>query len=135
MSAAAGTFDRRDAIDTAAVAFMLALTFSWGLNGVAAKLANVGFNPIFLTLARSAIGGLLVFLWCRYRGISLFASDGTLPAGLLAGILFGLEFVFIFGGLEYTTVARSSLMVNTMPFWVLIGAGLIIVNRPQRQKA
>ena len=73
MSTAAGTFDRRDAIDMAAVVFMLALTFSWGLNGVAAKLANVGFNPIFLTLARSAIGGFLVFLWCRYRGISLFA--------------------------------------------------------------
>ncbi len=126
MSTAAGMFDRRDAIDTAAVVFMLALTFSWGLNGVAAKLANVGFNPIFLTLARSAIGGLLVFLWCRYRGISLFASDGTLPAGLLAGILFGLEFVFIFGGLEYTTVARSSLMVNTMPFWVLIGAHFLL---------
>ena len=83
MSAAAGTFDRRDAIDLAAVAFMLVLTFSWGLNGVAAKLANVGFNPIFLTLARSAIGGFLVFLWCRYRGISLFAADGTLPPACL----------------------------------------------------
>ena len=129
MTTAAGMFDRRDAIDTAAVVFMLALTFSWGLNGVAAKLANVGFNPIFLTLARSAIGGLLVFLWCRYRGISLFASDGTLPAGLLAGILFGLEFVFIFGGLEYTTVARSSLMVNTMPFWVLIGAHFLLAEQ------
>ena len=126
MSAAAGAFDRRDAIDTAAVVFMLALTFSWGLNGVAAKLANVGFNPIFLILARSAIGGFLVFLWCRYRGVKLFASDGTLRAGLLAGILFGLEFVFIFGGLEYTTVARSSLMVNTMPFWVLIGAHFLL---------
>ena len=68
MSTVAGTFDRRDAVDMAAVAFMLLLTFSWGLNGVAAKLANVGFNPIFLTLARSALGGFLVFLWCRYRG-------------------------------------------------------------------
>ena len=108
---------------------MLVLTFSWGLNGVAAKLANAGFNPIFLTLARSAIGGLLVFLWCRYRGISLFAADGTLPAGLLAGFLFGCEFVLIFVGLEYTTVARSTLMVNTMPFWVLIGAHFLLGER------
>ena len=72
------------------------LTFSWGLNGVAAKLANAGFNPIFLTLARSAIGGVLVFLWCRYRGIRLFDRDGTLPAGLLAGFLFGAEFTLHF---------------------------------------
>jgi drug/metabolite transporter (DMT)-like permease len=129
MSAAAGTFERRDAIDMAAVAFMLLLTFSWGLNGVAAKLANVGFNPIFLTLARSAIGGLLVFGWCRYRGISLFAADGTLMAGLVAGFLFGMEFTSIFVGLEYTSVARSALMVNTMPFWVLIGAHFLLGER------
>ena len=38
MSVAAGTLDRRDAIDVAAVAIMIGLTFSWGLNGVAAKL-------------------------------------------------------------------------------------------------
>jgi drug/metabolite transporter (DMT)-like permease len=126
MSTATSTFDRRDAIDMAAVAFMLMLTFSWGLNGVAAKLANVGFNPIFLTLARSAIGGLLVFGWCRYRGISLFSADGTLGAGLAAGFLFGMEFTAIFVGLEYTSVARSALMVNTMPFWVLIGAHFLL---------
>ena len=129
MSAAAGTFDRRDAVDATAVALMIGLTFSWGLNGVAAKLANAGFNPIFLTLARSSVGGLLVFLWCRYRGIPLFRADGTLPAGLLAGLLFGLEFVSIFVGLEYTTVARSALMVNTMPFWVLVGAHFLLGER------
>jgi drug/metabolite transporter (DMT)-like permease len=129
MSAAAGSLDRRDAIDVAAVAIMVALTFSWGLNGVAAKLSNVGFNPIFLTLARSAIGGALVFLWCRYRGIRLFDRDGTLPAGLLAGFLFGAEFTCIFMGLEYTTVARSTLMVNTMPFWVLVGAHFVLGER------
>ena len=59
----------------------------------------------------------------------LFAADGTLPAGLLAGLLFGLEFVLIFVGLEYTTVARSTLMVNTMPFWVLIGAHFLLGER------
>jgi drug/metabolite transporter (DMT)-like permease len=129
MSAAVGTFDRRDAVDAAAVALMIGLTFSWGLNGVAAKLANAGFNPIFLTLARSSVGGFLVFLWCRYRRIPLFHADGTLGAGLLAGLLFGLEFVSIFVGLEYTTVARSALMINTMPFWVLIGAHFLLGER------
>ena len=35
----------------------------------------------------------------------------------------------IFVGLEYTTVARSTLMVNTMPFWVLIGAHFLLGER------
>lgn len=134
MSGATQAFDRRDAVDTAAVGFMILLTFSWGLNGVAAKLANEGYNPIFLNVARSAIAGVLVFLWCRYRGIPLFRNDGTLWAGILAGLLFGGEFTLIFVGLEYTTVARSSLLVNTMPFWILIGAHFLLGERMSMQK-
>ena len=134
MSTATQTFDRRDAVDAAAVAFMLLLTFSWGLNGVAAKLTNAGYNPIFLNVARSAIACVLVFLWCRYRGIPLFNKDGTLWAGIAAGILFGSEFTLIFVGLEYTTVARSSLLVNTMPFWILIGAHFLLGERMSLQK-
>jgi len=129
VSAATDTLDRRDAVDLAAVVIMLVLTFSWGLNGVAAKLSNTGFNPVFLTIARSAVGGALVFLWCSWRGVRLFERDGTLPAGLLAGFLFGAEFTCIFTGLEYTTVARSALMVNTMPFWVLLGAHFLLSEK------
>ena len=92
----AAILGRRTAIDGFAVAVMLALTLSWGLNGVAAKLTNTGYSPIFLSLVRSALGGLLVFLWCRWRGIRLFERDGTLWVGLLAGLLFGLEFLLIF---------------------------------------
>ena len=126
MSGAAGAFDRRDAVDIAAAAIMVGLTFSWGLNGVAAKLSYAGFSPVFVAVARSVVGGLLVFMWCRYRGIRLFENDGTLWPGLLAGLLFGAEFVLIFVGLEFTTVARSALMVNTMPFWVLVGAHFLL---------
>jgi drug/metabolite transporter (DMT)-like permease len=126
LSGAAGAFDRRDAVDMAAAAIMVGLTFSWGLNGVAAKLSYAGFSPVFVSVVRSALAGLVVLLWCRYRGIRLFESDGTLWPGLLAGLLFGAEFVLIFVGLEFTTVARSALMVNTMPFWVLVGAHFLL---------
>lgn len=123
------TLDRRDNIDAAAVALLLLLTFSWGLNGVAGKVANTGYNPIFLTVARSAIAAVLVFAWCRFRGIALFERDGTLWPGILAGLLFGAEFALIFIGLDYTSVARSALMVNTMPFWVLLGAHFLLGER------
>lgn len=117
----ASAVQRRDAVDTLAVAVMIGLTLSWGLNGVAAKLSNTGYSPVFLTLARSVVGGGMVFLWCRWRGIRLFERDGTLWVGLLAGLLFTLEFLLIFVGLDYTSAARSTLLVNSMPFWVLVG--------------
>jgi drug/metabolite transporter (DMT)-like permease len=126
--------DRRDAVDAAAVAIMIGLTFSWGLNGVAAKLANAGYNPLLLTVVRSAAGGLLIYLWCLWRGVPLFNRDGTLWAGIAAGLLFAGEFVLIFVALDFTTVARSTLMVNTMPFWVLLGAHFILDERMTMRK-
>jgi drug/metabolite transporter (DMT)-like permease len=84
---------------------------------------------VFIAVVRAAIGAALVYLWCLVRGIPLFRRDGTLPAGLLAGFLFGAEFVLIFLGFDYTSVARSALMVNTMPFWVLLGAHFLLGER------
>jgi drug/metabolite transporter (DMT)-like permease len=125
---------RRDAIDALAVAMMIGLTLSWGLNGVAAKLSNTGYSPVFLTLVRSALAGVLVFAWCWWRGISLFERDGTFWAGMLAGLLFGIEFLLIFVGLDFTSVARSTLLINTMPFWVLIGGHFLLGERITSRK-
>lgn len=115
------TSGRQDAIDAFATVIMLGLTLTWGVNQVAIKLANVGFNPMLSMFLRSAVATLLVFLWCRYRGIHLFERDGTLRPGILAGLLFGFEFILVFLGLDYTSAARGALMLNTMPFWVLLG--------------
>lgn len=129
MSTASPVLYRRDAIDTFAVAMMIGLTLSWGLNGVAAKLSNTGYSPVFLTLVRSALGGALVFAWCRWRRIRLFERDGTLWLGIVAGLLFTLEFLLIFVGLDYTSAARSTLLLNTMPFWMLIGGHFFLDER------
>ncbi|TKT79286.1 DMT family transporter [Aquamicrobium sp. LC103] len=134
MSDAAGALERRDSIDGFAAAVMIGLTFSWGFNQVAIKVANVGYNPIFAVLLRSVIACVLVLLWCRLRRIPLFERDGTLGAGILAGVLFGGEFALIFLGLDFTTAARSALMINTMPFWVLIGAHFLLGEHITRLK-
>ena len=131
---AVSAIERRDAVDTLAVAMMIGLTISWGLNGVAAKLSNTGYSPVFLAMVRAALGGLLVFLWCRWRGIRLFERDGTLWVGALAGVLFGLEFLLIFIGLDYTSVARSALLVNTMPFWTLLAGHFLLGEKISGRK-
>jgi drug/metabolite transporter (DMT)-like permease len=118
--------DRRDVVDMAAAAIMIGLTFSWGLNYVAAKISYAGYDPVFVSIARSLLGGLCVLGWCWLRGIKLFEADGTLGAGIAVGVLFGVEFLCLYIGLEYTTVARNTLLVNTMPFWVLIGGHFLL---------
>ncbi|CDX35596.1 conserved membrane hypothetical protein [Mesorhizobium sp. ORS 3359] len=130
----APALDRRDAVDMAAAAIMVGLTFSWGLNYVAAKISYAGYDPVFVSIARSLIGGACVLGWCRLRGIKLFETDGTLAAGIVVGVLFGIEFLCLYIGLEYTTVARNTLLVNTMPFWVLIGGHFLLGERINARK-
>lgn len=122
-------FVRHDRLDGFAALLMLGLTMTWGFNQVAIKIGNTGFNPLAVAVFRSALGGLLVAAWCRYKGIALFAPDRTLVPGLIAGVLFGAEFALIFLGLDFTTAARGALMVNTMPFFVAAGAHLLLGER------
>ncbi|PDQ18757.1 EamA family transporter [Mesorhizobium sanjuanii] len=118
----------------AAAAIMVGLTLSWGLNYVAAKISYAGYDPVFLSVARSVIGGLCVLGWCRWRGIKLLTPDKTLVAGVVVGVLFGIEFLFLYVGLEHTTVARNTLLVNTMPFWVLVGGHFLLDERITTRK-
>lgn len=125
---------RRDVIDAGAAALMVGLTFSWGLNYVAAKISYAGYDPVFLSLMRSLIAGLCVVLWCGWRGIALFGRDGSLVAGTAVGLLFGVEFLFLYIGLEHTTVARNTLLVNAMPFWMLLGGHFLLGERITTRK-
>jgi len=113
-------------IDPFAASAMVVLCLTWGFNQVAVKIANEGLQPVFQVGLRSALGGLLVVLWCRFRRIPLFQRDGTLIAGVAAGLLFGADFVLIYLSLDYTTVSRSILFVYTMPFFVALGAHFLV---------
>jgi drug/metabolite transporter (DMT)-like permease len=113
-------------LDALAVIITIALCVSWGFNNVAIKLAIHDIPPLIQSSARSAIAALLVATWCRARRIPLFKHDGTLAAGVLAGILFGLEFLLIYRGLVWTTVTRGTLFLYLAPFFVVIGSRWLV---------
>ncbi len=117
---------RRTSLDAFAASLLVVLTLSWGLNQVAIKVANAGIQPVLQAGLRSGIGCLLLLGWCRLRGVRLFARDGTLAAGIAAGALFGVEFVMIFVGLDFTTVSRGIVFLYAMPFVVAVGAHFLI---------
>jgi drug/metabolite transporter (DMT)-like permease len=105
-----------------AIALMLLLCVSWGFNQVAVKLALPDIPPLWQGLIRS-LGALPVLLLiARFRGTKLFARDGTLRAGLLLGVIFGIEFVMIFRGLALTSASRAVVFLYTAPFFVALGS-------------
>lgn len=105
-----------------AVALMLMLCLSWGFNQIAIKLALPEIPPMLQALIRSAGGLLVMLLIARLRGAKIFVSDGTLGAGLFAGLLFGIEFVLIFRGLQLTSASRAVVFLYTAPFFVALGS-------------
>jgi len=120
------TTDRRQQLDSAAIALMVLLCACWGFNQVAIKLANGGISPIFQAGLRSAGSALLVWAWSAHRGVRLFTRDGTLGLGLVIGVLFAAEFVFLYWSLVFTSASRAVLFLYMSPFVVALGAHILI---------
>jgi drug/metabolite transporter (DMT)-like permease len=112
-----------------AVALMLMLCLSWGFNQIAVKLALPDIPAILQATIRSAGALPVLLLIARLRGVKIFVSDGTLGAGLFAGVLFGIEFVLIFRGLSLTSASRAVVFVYTAPFFVAFGSYLFLGER------
>jgi drug/metabolite transporter (DMT)-like permease len=105
-----------------AVALMLMLCLSWGFNQIAVKLALPDIPPMLQATIRSAGALPVLLLIARLRGVKIFVSDGTLAAGLIAGVLFGVEFILIFQGLRLTSASRAVVFLYTTPFFVALGS-------------
>src|SRR6202140_1309959 len=117
------------ALTPGAVALMLMLCLSWGFNQIAVKLALPDVPPMLQAMIRSAGALPVLLLIARVRGVKIFVSDGTLGAGLVAGVLFGIEFVLIFRGLSLTSASRAVVFVYIAPFFVAFGSYLFLGER------
>lgn len=117
--------DRHASLDTRAVVLVVVCTALWGVNQVAAKVALAEIPPLLQAGLRSLGAALLLALWARARGLPVWRRDGTLGAGLLAGMLFAVEFACIFIGLQYTTASRMAVFIYLAPFVVALGMPLI----------
>src|SRR6476469_3394483 len=109
-------------LSSGAVALMLMLCISWGFNQIAVKLVLPDVPPMLQALTRSigALPVLLIIGWLR--GVRFFERDGTLRPGLIAGIIFGIEFVLIYRGLLLTSASRAVVFLYTAPFFVALGS-------------
>ncbi len=104
------------------MALIVGLCLSWGFNQVAVKLAIHDVPPLTQSAIRSFVAALLVGAWAQVRGIPLFKRDGTLLAGIAAGLLFAVEFLLLYPGLLFTTATRTILFLYLAPFLVVVAA-------------
>lgn len=102
------------------------LCFLWGGNAIAVKISNQGFPPLLAAGLRSLVAGLLLWAYARSRGAGVAVPRGQTRHALIIGLLFGIEFLFVYWGLSLTTASRSSIFLYTAPFWVALGAHLLL---------
>jgi drug/metabolite transporter (DMT)-like permease len=116
----------RKALDALAYGTMVLLAALWGFQQAAIKLVAPEVSLLMQAAIRSAIATLLVLGWAAYRGIPLFARDGTLRAGIGAGLLFGAEFALIYAGLAHTNVSRMTVFVYLAPPLTALGVHFFV---------
>ncbi len=113
--------DERKALDGRAFSLMVLLTALWGFQQVAIKLTAPDVSLVMQAALRTILAAALLLAWARWRGIALFSRDGTLAAGIGAGLLFGGEFVFIYAGLEHTAASRMVVFIYLAPIVTALG--------------
>lgn len=112
--------ERKEHLDTLAVSLLLACCLFWGFQQILIKTTVAEVPPLWQAALRFAGATALLWLWSAWRGVALFGRDGTLRAGLSAGLLFAAEFSCIYLGLRDTTASRLTVFLYTSPFVVAV---------------
>ena len=121
-----GTSATRQTVDSRAFSIMFVLCILWGLQQVAIKSIIADVTPLMQGALRSGVAVALLAAWMRHRSIPILADGGTLRPGLAVGTLFGIEFVCIYLGLQYTNASRMSVFVYLAPPLTALGVHLFV---------
>ncbi len=115
-------------VDFLAASFLIIFSILLGLNQVMIKLVNEGMHPVFQVALRSSLAIFPILIYCYILKKKIIINNGSLIPGIIAGILFAIEFIFLFTALDYSTVTRVSLIFYTMPVWLTLAAHFLIEN-------
>lgn len=113
--------NRRIPLDGRATVLMVLLCIIWGLQQIALKAAAPDMAPVLQIGLRSGVAAILVGFFLRFKGLSFLPERSALPAGLLAGLLFSLEYLLAGEGLRHTSAAHMSVMLYTAPVFAALG--------------
>jgi drug/metabolite transporter (DMT)-like permease len=103
------------------MSLMLLLCVLWGGQQSVIKLVADDMAPTLQISIRSGIGLLLIAGFMALRGISFALHRGPWRAGVVAGLLFGFEFLLIGEGLRYTTASHMAVFLYTAPIFTALG--------------
>ena len=120
--------EKKNKIDLFGASALIGFSLILGINHIVIKLVNSGFNPIFFAGLRSIIAFLFLITLMKLLKKPVYFNKEYIFISILAGIVFALEFLFLFLALDLTSVSRNSIIYYSMPVWLSIFAHFFIPN-------
>lgn len=120
------SMERKTQMDMIGAVALIAIALNFGLNQVVVKVSTGGFQPVFMAALRSAGAAVVLLIWMRARGVSVRLPRASIVGGVIAGVLFAVEFQFLFIALDMTTVSRASIIFYSMPVWLAVAVHILL---------
>lgn len=117
---------RRDHVDAFGATMLVTFSVLMGLNQPLIKLVNEAMSPVFQAAMRSAFAVPVVLGYALLMRRRISILDGTFWPGVLAGVIFSMEFAALFVAVELTAVTRTTILLYTMPVWLALAAHFLI---------
>lgn len=108
---------------------LVAMMLFWGLSFVATKVALETFPTFTLVFCRFALASSFFLMILVRKGIPALSAKDHGRILLVALFEPGLYFVFETIGLQYTSAAKASLIIATVPLFVMIFAFFFLRER------
>jgi drug/metabolite transporter (DMT)-like permease len=115
-------------LDFKAMVIMIIICSSWGLNHPLTKMAYVDISPILAAAMRSLLAATGLLIYCRTIDVSLKMGSGGQFYAVTLGIVFGVEFVFFYAGINLTMASRGAILLYTQPFFTAVLAHLFLAG-------
>ena len=111
---------KKTKIDAFGAIALISFSLLLGINHVVIKIVNLGLNPIFFAGIRSFIAFFFIIIWMKLFNKPIVFNSKYTKISFIAGLIFALEFLFLFLALDFTTVSRNSIIYYSMPLWLTI---------------
>ena len=119
---------KKNKIDIFGAVALISFSLLLGINHVVIKVVNSGLDPIFFAGIRSVIAFFFLLICMKIWNKSIVLKKKYIFVSILAGLVFALEFLFLFLALDFTSVSRNSIIYYSMPVWLACLAHFLIPN-------
>lgn len=101
--------------------------------GTSGALGRYVALPVPVTIgARALLAVLVLFLFCRWKGISMWIKPADRGVVLLSGLLMGLHWITYFYALQWSSVAIGMLSLFTYPVLTAFLEPLVLKTKFQK---